>query len=237
MTACTNDENSLPNNNDVQNKEEGKEHTAQQLNCSALKDIKTSVFMGYSGYIFETNNGNIYELSTSLFRNNTNCKKLNDDNIKVEKRLSERNFLATNGFIYSISNDGKVSRSYNVDINDYEDVIMEKTFYFDNYRLKKDGKIYKYVNDNWELYKEIANEKILDFSIINNYNYEYIKTDKAFYSLSLINKEQCEKYNEIECEYKLIKNEKLTSAYNDIAVVIDNGGSYIDRNGKFYLTD
>ena len=55
------------------------------------------------------------------------AKKLNDDNIKVEKRLSERNFLATNGFIYSISNEGEVSRNYNVDINDYENVVMEKT--------------------------------------------------------------------------------------------------------------
>ena len=105
----------------------------------------------------------------------------------------------------------------------------------------KDNTIF-YVNSQWvadeEKYHYDLKSYISNPELINNediialYYLQkpiYIKTNKAYYILSKYktNKEECEKYEDIKCEYsyKLNKDETLTKYYNDIKYL----ANYIDK--------
>lgn len=219
----------------------------KELKCNALNNVKYSF-----GDYFLTNDNDLYFLNTvQLYSNNENCLKINNES-KIVKRigeyfLDENNkvyFLKTHDSLEIVNVDGMHKGVYellldNNVINAYVNVI-----------LKTDGKLYKLKSglshynkiDELTLYKEINDEKILEFGNYGSIRikYEtysldisgtYIKTDKAFYISTITNKE-CLKYADIECKYDFEKNEELTSKYNDIVIIKKN--SYIAKDGKQY---
>jgi hypothetical protein len=86
-------------------------------------------------------------------------------------------------------------------------------------------------------------DSLKDEEIIKVYG-SIIKTDKAFYTLSsnVINKEECEKYADVKCEYSyyLIKDDILTKYYDEIMNItneyfITKNYELISVPGYFYL--
>lgn len=203
------------------------------INCSALNDVK----LIYNDGEFLTNNGDIYKINiNSLFSNNTNCIKIND-NIKITRKINDYYYDSESNLYYE--------NDYNlIKINDKAILKQEKHIIDDNtiiggstlLYLKNDGKIYRYNFENYqeEIIKSIDNEKILYYIVYSNpsENYDYgdyyslIKTNKAYYTIITTNKEKWEKYADTKCEYSLLMNKKLTNIYDKII--------YIDR--EYYIT-
>lgn len=84
-------------------------------------------------------------------------------------------------------------------------------------------------------YIEIENQLPND-EMVKKIDGNIIKTNKAYYQLKKYktNKEQCEKYADIKCQYsyKLEKNKILTENYNNIKYV--NTYYIIDKNNNVY---
>ena len=105
--------------------------------------------------------------------------------------------------------------------------------------LKNDGIIYNATS--LEVYKSFDNEKILDY-IYESKNFNYLKTNQAYYISTITNEEECYKYSDVKCKYKLKKNDFLTQHYNEIAFIysvdIDSGRiTYVTKDGKIYSID
>ena len=102
--------------------------------------------------------------------------------------------------------------------------------YYDNY--EKNGTL---VEDN-----PIPSEENIISIYLSNGNKYYLKTNKAFYSLKqkkkTTNKEQCEKYEDIKCEYVEIidikKEEKLTKHLQDIKYITND--KIVFNNNKVF---
>lgn len=209
------------------------EEEISAINCSALNDVK----LIYNDGEFLTNNGDVYKINiNSLFSNNTNCIKIND-NIKITRKISDYYYDSESNLYYE--NDNNL-----IKINDKAILKQEKHIIDDNtiisgstlLYLKNDGKIYRYNFENYqeEIIKSIDNEKILYYIVYSDAseNFDYgdyyslIKTNKAYYTIINTNKEECEKYVDTKCEYSLLMNKKLTNIYDKII--------YIDR--EYYIT-
>ena len=221
------------------------------LKCNVLNNIKYS----FDNY-FITNDNDLYVLNINqLYSNNENCKKINNDE-KIIKLMSARE-KANNYYKYFVLDDkGNIYNINNNELTLYTDIKNEnydvpvfETFQDDNivsqylyFALKKDGNLYWYEEifqrqdkNKLVLLKKYDNEIILEYSLINiQQGYiGYIKTDKAFYTTKAINQEQCEKYADVECQYEIVKNEKLTDIYDDISIYrLDS--TYITKDGKQY---
>lgn len=190
----------------------------ENYKCSQLENVKYHI----DGYPqkFLTNDNDLYVISYKLFNDNTNCK------------LLAENVTFINGDIYRDKNNkyykivdysSKVLEDYELanhtkEIYDkFEDSKYEQGYYI------KDGKIYKYnyrfLND--ELYEYNIDEKIIDFDFNDNdtMTNHILKTDNAYYIMTKTNEAECDKYVEVECEYKFIKNEYLTKMYDEIAFI------------------
>lgn len=225
-----------------------KDNLIQELKCSALNNVKQSF-----GYYFLTNDNDLYVLNTKqLYSNNENCLKINDD-FKIVKSIEDY-FLDENNKMYLLTAHNSLQSVNEKDMLKSEyDLLFDNNVIkeFDNIVLKNDGKLYKvkyklsdYKIDEVTLYKEFNDEKILDFGDYGlirikyetydlNTHGTYIKTDKAFYTSTIINGE-CLKYADIECKYDFQKDDELTSKYNDIVIIHEN--SYIAKDGKQYET-
>ena len=244
VCSCGNKDNDIDNNAPT---------PIRELKCSSLNNVKYS----YEGY-FLTNDNDLYVLNTEgLYSNNENCLKINNES-KIIKNV-ENYFLGENNKRYRIVDENTLKAIDKID--NYEllfdsnvvklesDTLLKADGKTYDIVLKDDGKLYevKYkslFNEIAELilYKEFNDEKILDFSTygfirikyetydVNTISY-YIKTDKAIYTSTLANKE-CLKYADIKCKYDFQKDEQLTSKYNDIAIIGNNG--YITKDGKQY---
>ena len=197
------------------------------ISCPALNDVKIS---SQSNTLILTNSGDLYELSEKKYSNETNCKKLNED-IKITGIYFNRFRIATafsEAKVYDISNSELIEMEYQkpLDIRKMEG----------KYILKDNGIIYKYkkydlsqgtISDEEEFLK-FDDEKILDFGIANG-EINYVKTDKAYYTKKLVNERECTEYVDVECKYKLYKDNYLTKNYDEVAgfaANLDGSGGY-----------
>lgn len=250
VCGCNNQSNS--NNSDSKYNENNNMAKNEKLNCSILNNIKM-VFIEESLYV--TNDGYLYKMGN--FSDGTNCKKI-DDNIKFTKMIDM--FLMDNQEnLYSIDNDSQLKKyeypsNYEIYIND--ESIVKATISYNTpnttYFLRNDGIIYtgilkleqkpgvadKNIITDEKIYKSFPNEKILDFSLETQDSIMWIKTDKSYY-VKRIKDENCQKYDDIKCEYDFVKDEYLTKKYNDISYIYGCITSmptcnYVQKDGKKY---
>ena len=215
---------------------------------SDKKQVEKIKFLDQDVAISE--NGNVYELFfNGLFSNKMNCKKVmsgvkitsmidnevlrdvdgkyyylnsNDNTIKFSEVQVEDDKLA----IYnSILGDGHVVKAMvaNANINSY-------------YVLRDDGNIYNYVvklNDNTKRYvvnSKIVHKqsefdgKIIDFKDYGESSNTYFRTNKSIYRMINTNANECNKFVDVTCKYKLGQDKSLTKIENRI---IGYGGNIL----------
>ncbi|MBQ6477485.1 MAG: hypothetical protein IJI43_03530 [Bacilli bacterium] len=215
---------------------------------SDKKQVEKIKFLDQDVAISE--NGNVYELFfNGLFSNKMNCKKAmsgvkitsmidnevlrdvdgkyyylnsNDNTIKFSEVPVEDDKLA----IYnSILGDGHVVKAMvaNANINSY-------------YVLRDDGNIYNYVvklNDNTKRYvvnSKIVHKqsefdgKIIDFKDYGESSNTYFRTNKSIYRMINTNANECNKFVDVTCKYKLGQDKSLTKIENRI---IGYGGNIL----------
>lgn len=185
------------------------------VKCDEIKDIKDYYF----GY-FITNYGELYKFSyDKVFSDtDTNCKRINT-NIKFIKFI-DGGLLDENNNIYVIDKDDNLSlftfqpgympMPYLNDIAKKEYINVSRTmkpndnihiyfYYSENkvYKLKDDFNTEADVEENaiFELKKDETISYIVDATIKTNKNF-YI------YKSVITNKDECNKYADIECNYE-----------------------------------
>ena len=187
-----------------------------------------------------TESGNIYEISVGQkYSNNENCKKA-DTMLKVSALMDDSIARGIDGKFYYMQSDSGVKAYSEIGINDdsYQlcnillsspevkrvvTVDSNKGIY---YALLTDGNVYKYVikRDNYDdpyriesrtiEYSEEQYGKIIDF----NYNDSekdktYVKTNDTIYRMQAINRDRCERYADVSCNYKFMRDEVMTKYY------------------------
>jgi len=119
---------------------------------------------------------------------NYNINEEKSANGVVKKFASQKNYIKVEGR-FALNNDGIID-TYNYDVFRLED----KKIFFEN-------------------------EKIIDFMLDSSQNNIIVaKTDKSYYVRKKINKDECNKYADIECKYELVKDEYLSKNYNRISI-------------------
>lgn len=206
-----------------------------------------------------TNEGNIYELSLrQKFSNGQNCKKSSFPLI-VESIFDNSVIKASDGkyyYLFSQSNVPAYSEVTTMD-NNYSiynllltdpDVLKVQTIdqnqgYY--YVLRRDGSIYNYVvtresyNSPYTLAgaalvynKNDYNGKIMDFYEAFDNPATFIKTNKEIHRMQATNLDQCMKYADVYCKYKMSLDKVLTEHLDRILGY--NGGYLITDYGKVF---
>lgn len=226
---------------------EQEKNLISEFKCPVLDDVKYK-----SEHYFITKDKDLYVYNVNqLYSNDLNCKKIN-----VDTKVSR---LVCGIECYVVDADDNY---YVIDRESIDLVLKYKEGYFEhgikefldnnevifkmkNIVLKTDGKLYKENGTTeLELYKEIPGEMILeygehgDMQIMHDGDSKpvlgyYIRTDKAFYTTVVTNKEKCLKYADVECELEFAKNEVLTEKYNDISFY-EIYYNYVDKDGNYY---
>ena len=197
--------------------------------------------------------GYIYEISLDqVYSNKMNCKKANTDIIvnavfdnKIVKGKNNKYYYLTEGNnISSYSLVPETDNSYelyNLLLKD-EDVL--KVITADNskgiyYVLKSDGSVYSYTINraNYNSPLKVVNKvivydrydyksRIIDFNYSGEAASTYVKTETDVYRMKVVN-EECKKYADVTCNYKMTKDEMFEKYYNRI----------IAFNGNVLITD
>lgn len=115
------------------------------------------------------------------------------------------------------------------------------------YVLKSDGNVYKYVIGKTaentpevilsiELFLDKNNYggEILNFNYVENSSKTFVKTKDKYYKLYKVNKKKCEKYDDVECKYKIKKDKSLTENYDKIFAY--NGDNLITSYKKKFTS-
>ena len=211
-----------------------------------IKYMTTNNIIDNSGYIYEISLGQLYS-------NKQNCKKANTD-VVVKAIYDDKIIKGTdNKYYYLVGDNGVASYSLVPETdNSYElynlllsDVSVVKVVTADSskgiyYILKNDGTIYSYTINRADyntplrvVSRTIAYDKgdygssIIDFNYAGESSYTYVKTENSIYRMRATNYDNCSKYADVECIYKMEKDEVLDK-YKDRIIVF---------NRKMLITD
>ncbi len=235
ITGCNN---TTGNNNPASSsKDENNHNNISQINeikCDTLDNVMITTNEG-----FMTNDNDVYYVIYDKLKYEQNCIKVN--NVKIKTFFKNEAFLGEDGNVYSYNGKEKM---YKTDLFNPPNIIKKskdivKHTYNNNndggYFLKTDGIIY---DSNNNIVKSFDNERIIDFGVDLLYKINYIKTDKAYYISIATNKNECEEYADVECNYELKMNDYMTDNYDDIAYISDiyySGIEFVKKDGKIML--
>lgn len=207
-----------------------------------------------------TESGKVYDLSLGQsFSNEQNCKA-SDFTKKVVAIMDDNVVKAADGkYYYLSSNDASNKNKYpEVTENDqsysiynllFSDSAIRKVITIDSnagiyYALKSDGNIYKliitrsdsrspYTLSNSEIvYSKGRYGEIIDFNIDSENISTYIFTTDNIYRMIKTNKDECDKYADIECHFELKEDTDLME-YEDY-ILGYNGKTLITSYGKVF---
>lgn len=235
----------------------------EKFTCEELipTDDKNMPIVTYIDENYAINEDNeLFQISIGKkYSNNKNCKKTKSvgkvvstiDN-KILKSVDNKLYYAptTNTIIKEILPTDENYILYQTLTND---PTIKKVQTIDNqkgiyYILKEDGNIYEYnllkdinlntyqITNTKILYnKEKYDGMIIDFNYnFNNQNAIFVKTKNTYYRMLTQNEEECTKYIDVACEYKMKKDELLNS--NKESIVHYNGSIlYTDYNKIFKM--
>ncbi len=209
----------------------------QSFVCDEIKDA-TSISRTY----FVTSDGSLYEFNLSqLFSNDKNCKKVDYGNNNISYVLYNNFYDKDNNLVYTITdingNDYVVSIDKYKEINgrdvynSLEDINEEfdyASYGGDTKIFIKDHTVFWYDNKEKKTYEIPSNENILGL-----YG-SVVKTDKNYYTLKNTNKEECEKYTDVKCEFNYSKS-SLGEIYDDIIFASED--MLVDKDWHVYTSD
>lgn len=199
-----------------------------EFNC----EISTEKIKDFSlgGDMFLTDDGKLYEWSLNLFSNGTNCKKVETD-VRF-KRFINNVIVNEHGEIYTyIDRTLKKGKGDGIAYELYEsnnDMFLFSQNYsgsifhgFDpnhHYAVLKENPDvlinYVYKNSEW-VRDDVFGIVLVNEKITHTYN-NYFKTDKSYYYHSVINREECDKYVDVECEFGIVKMKELNKIFEEL---------------------
>ena len=248
LTGCdnsnkTNDNEKAKNNNVEEIKFGMGKH--KNVNCNEVKDI---VDYNNNQNVFITSDGSLYRLSIyKVFSNEKSCIKV-DSEVKFKRILSygvgNTYLLSTDDKVYeyrmdenkqiTLSRGGEMFNSLNLDLSNLIWVDNLSNFQWAYYKTNE-KKVYKcdYEYKCNELLMQIPEDEIVEY--ISEF---VIKTDKNIYSFSYkcLNKEQCEKYEDADCQCKMnfYKLEDKLIMKNFDKILFYSPNLIIDTDGNFH---
>ena len=210
----------------------------------------------YTGSHIITKSGKVYEISPGqVYANKENCKEA-DTKIKEQAILDYSVIKAEDNKYYYLFGQSEVAAYTEIskENKDYQlfdlllkdaDVVKVQTVDSNNgiyYSLKDDGNIYKIVigkadnnspltiNSVGIIYdkNDYGGSKIIDFSYAGEQSIStFIRTNDRLYRVFVENREECSKYADVKCTFKM-KEDETFAKYKDRVIVF---------NGNFLLTD
>ncbi len=207
------------------------------IKCSLLNENVIS----YLDNFVDFNSKDIYHINfNQLYSNNENCIKVFTANNNIVGTINygyNSGMVDKNGHVYVIM-DGKIYKDigkYSAYLPKDDELMSSLSFglFIHSVYNKTNKSLIIYEN-----YKEDIEKKyIVDTSVLKDedvkINYgDVIKTEKKYYQVvkTITNKEDCDKYADIECKYKyeIKNNEIMSDSYNEILRYI---------NGKIIMKD
>lgn len=206
-----------------------------------------------------TKKGEVYNISlTQPYTNKKNCK-LSEFQQEITATFDQNVVKAVDGKIYyTPTNSGSNQfREILVTDNNYSlytlflnDPSILRVVTVDSnqgiyYVLKTDGNVYQEkvaknsyqgnytIVDNIIIYDSNQYGKIIDFNYSeSNRNTIFLKTENTYYRMYITNREECNKYADITCVYKLKKDKVLTKYYDSILYF--NGSLLVMNYGRVF---
>lgn len=204
-----------------------------EFSCPQMKNIKQN-----GSRFFITNDGQLYEYSYKIFSTtDNNCQKVNTD--VVFDKVIRNTLVSKQGDFYSYT-ESNLKKITNEEIEKgrawYGLSQMEIRLYKKNNNIfylaildHNDPDIYGYVEGNnvysitYDYNNDKANEKLIHTfeknEVIENVTNGYVITNKGYYVYDIINKTKCEKYEDIKCEYGLVKIENKSACTGEVIYI------------------
>lgn len=227
-------------------------------NSLAYKKVK---YFSNSHIIDE--DGRIYEMSLGqVYANKQNCKSANT-NVFVKAIFDDKIIKGNDNKYYYLVGQNDVAAYSEVPVTDNsyslydlllkdEEVLKVVTANSSTgtyYVLKKDGNIYnitankgsnneslKVVSTSIAYDKFTYESKIIDFNYAGNSLNTYIKTEDKVYRMKITNYNDCSKYADVDCIYRL-EEDSIFDKYKD-RIIMYNGSTLItDYNQVFSLSN
>ena len=214
--------------------------------CSLLVPGKDNLDYEKIRYITTTNkaiteSGKVYDLSLGQpFSNEQNCKA-SDFTKKVVAIIDDNVVKAADGKYYYLSSNDASNKNKYPEVTENDQSYSNAGIY---YALKSDGNVYKliitrsdsrspYTLSNSEIvYSKGRYGEILDFNIDPNNVSTYIFTTDNIYRMLKTNKDECDKYADIVCNFELKEDTDLMKYENYILGY--NGHTLITSYGKVF---
>lgn len=235
---------------------------SSKFKCDTLfsKDQVLDPVKFYAGTYLITENGNLFETSLNkLYSNNMNCRKA-DIPVKVSAVYGANIVKGVdNKFYYLNASEGiplyaevpQTDDEYNL----YKILLGEssilKAICVNSksgiyYVLKTDGNVYQFNisknNQNYNLdsvIKIYSSEdyggRIVDFNYNGSSSTTFIKTETTFFRMLIENSEECYKYADVSCKYKMDIDRGLTDSYKRILAY--NGSSLLSTYSKIFTVN
>lgn len=230
--------------------------SSTEFECPELLPSETSdeKIKFFSNIYAITTDGKFYSLSLSKkFKNDLHCKVPDDFSNKNIKAVMDNKIVKTDdGKFYYIVASGENAAYSEVPSSDssygiyrilFNDSSILKVMTVDSsngyyYALKSDGNVYNIVivNDNGVVSqvsssvvysKNTYDGNIIDFNYAGSSSGTYIRTESQIFRMKAQNSEECSKYADVTCEYKIGLDEGLTKHQDRI----------IGFSGNFLITD
>lgn len=208
---------------------------------------KEGVKYFYTNFIV-LNNGEIYDINRGkLFSNDENCRK-NESGLRIDRILNDEYLFDVNGEVYHFDryDDNFVfdkiekENDKEIIIKNYEGILFSINTKDGYYVLRDDGSIYletyeydystktlKVLNQTKLYDKDEFSGDVKNMFIVNEEKIVLV-TDKAVYKTVASNKEDCEKYVDVECNYKMEKDEFLSNNIDKI-IYLDYSNLYANN--------
>lgn len=188
-----------------------------------------------------TESGKLYELSLSQpYSNDENCKEV-PFSIDIIAYMDDKILKGEDNKFYYAPGTTTTAPLTKVTANDsnYQlyklllgNATVEKVITVDSnagiyYVLENDGTVYQYnitrkdynapytLTSKVPVYAKQDYGEIIDFNYAGESTTTYIKTKDEIYRMQMTNEKECTKYADVECKYKLKKDETLTKYYKD----------------------
>ncbi len=227
-----------------------------EFECPNLFPSKTGYekIKFFSNIYAITTDGKFYSLSLGKkYQNNLNCKvPENLANKEVVAIMDNKIVKTRDGRLYYIVSSDNSPAFTEVPTSDAEYAVYKMLFeeagaikimtvdtsngYY--YVLKEDGNVYNIVlakNDNGVskasssiVYGRSAyGGNIIDFNYIGQASGTFVRTETQIFRMMAQNDEECSKYADVACQYKMLLDENLSKHYENI----------LGFSGNFLITD
>lgn len=225
----------------------------------ADEDAKPTDTILYSnGSYAITDDGKLYELSLSQpYSNDENCKKI-DFSIRIEAYMDDSILKGEDNKFYYAPGTTDTAPLTEVTANDSDYQLytlllggaqVKKVVTVDSnagiyYVLESDGNVYQYtitrqnynapyvISEKKLVYEKSEYGEIIDFNYAGKSAATYIKTKNKIYRMQAANQEECSKYADVECKYKMKLDETITEHYNNNKIIYYGPSIILTDYGK-----